>query len=254
MSEEKKRCMFMFCPRCGKKMEDAPLCPHCGVDIKRFVENPKEMAAETALPAEIAPQEKTKDLEATEVEEETATTEAPAEEGKERNKFVLVGIAILTLIGAAVTVLTFTVFLKGNAIGPRETLDQYFKAQEENRAEEVIDFYDPEDFEKMAQIYGMSPEELKMHIIESSQQAGAGKVKYENLNYKIDIQGDRATAQIISGTVIYTDPSGQTETREIHDTTLNLVKRNGKWYIKIFKEEAEGEPVSPPAEEGATGQ
>ncbi len=243
----------MFCPRCGKEMESAALCPHCGVDIKRFVESPEEMVAETIATEEKILKEKPERPEGLE-EEKSTPAKAPEEKEKRRRPHVLIGTIFLALIGAAVVTLTFTVFLRENTTGPRQTLDRYFKAQEENRAEEVIDFYDPEDFERMAQIYEMSAEELRNQIIESSQQAGAGKVKYENLEYKIDIQGDHATAQIISGTVTYTDPSGETESREIHDTSITLVKRGGKWYIKIFKEELEGESISPPAEEGGVQQ
>jgi ketosteroid isomerase-like protein len=117
---------------------------------------------------------------------------------------------------------------------PSYTVDAYFKALQENRQLDALNLYDSTDLETTAQEYGMTLEEFKAQMASASSDTGQGSIVFENLAYKITVDGDKATANITSGTIIMTDETGKSESQDMTGTNISMVKRDGKWYLKLL--------------------
>ena len=59
-------------------------------------------------------------------------------------------------------------------------------------------------------------------------------IEIEGLEYEVAVEGDTASVTVTSGTMIF-EIDGQTTTEDLTDVSesLNLVKKDGKWYIQL---------------------
>jgi hypothetical protein len=230
---------LMKCPECG---EEITACPSCGGSLEAAGPKPEETGLTPGVVFEdgAAPLEEGttgSEGDATEPgdEEEAAVEEGLSDQQLKIRRHVLIGTIALVLIGVTAIILAFAV-LPGHDKGskPSDTIDSYFKALQENRQLDALNLYDPSDLEMVAQMYGMTLDQFKTEMGGAGSDASQGSVTFENLAYEITVDGDNATAQITSGTVIMLDATGQSESQDMAGTTISMVKKDNKWYLRLL--------------------
>ena len=140
-------------------------------------------------------------------------------------------LALLLVSTIAIVLAVALIPWEGND-KPEETVNQYFQAFEENRQADVYDMYDPADLEELAAMYGMSLEDFKNYLKEDSSASQAESVAFEDLAYSVTTE-EGATVQITAGTAVVTDAEGQTSSEDVSGMEIELVKKDGKWYLKM---------------------
>ena len=118
--------------------------------------------------------------------------------------------------------------------GPEETVEKYFDAVEQGDFDTLISLLDPEDMQQAAEQEGMEVEEFEKQIKDNMTETFPGGIKIEGLEYEVAVEGDTAVATIISGTMKF-ESGGEMVTQDLTEVSesLNLVKKDGEWYIKL---------------------
>lgn len=120
------------------------------------------------------------------------------------------------------------------AEGPEEIVDKYFNAVEQGDFDTLISLLDPEDMKLAAEQNGLELEEFENQIRDAMAQTFPDGIKIEGLRYEVAVEGDTATVTITSGTMTI-ESGGETITEDLTTTSesLGLVKKDGKWYLKL---------------------
>ncbi len=123
-----------------------------------------------------------------------------------------------------------------NVSQPSDTVDAYFKTLQENRQLDALNLHDPT--EALAQKYGMTLDDFKAQMASAEGGTSQGNIVFENLAYDITIDGDKATATVTAGTAIITDATGKTESQDMAGTSISLINKDGKWYLKLLSDDS----------------
>jgi hypothetical protein len=229
----------MKCPECG---EEITACPSCSGSLEDAGSKPDETGQapgvvfdDETTPGEEGPPGSEKDAAEPGDEEGNAAEEGRSDRQLKIRRHVLIGTIALVLIGVTAIILAFAV-LPGHKEGsqPSDTVDSYFRALQENRQLDALNLYDPADLEAVAQMYGMSLDQFKTEMAGAGSDASQGSVTFENITYEIAVDGDNATAQITSGTVVMMDAAGQSQSQDMVGTNISMVKKDNKWYLRLL--------------------
>ncbi len=224
----------MECPECG---EEITACPSCGGSLEdkgtkpdKSGEDPVAASEDEAVPEE----------EGSSGSEEETGEKAAAKEGLtvgqlKIRRHVLIGGMALLVIGVAAIILAFAVLPDHTkSSSPKDTVDAYFQAMQDNRQMDVLNLYDPADLETWAQMYGMTLDEFKSQMAGAEGDTPQASYVFEDIAYDVTVDGDQATVNITGGTAILTDATGQTQSLPMADTNLSMVKKDNKWYLKLL--------------------
>jgi len=134
----------------------------------------------------------------------------------------VLGVAALVAI---VLVLVFVVFKgEGESASVEQVVNTYFKALENRDVDLFLSTWEP-----------AKTEEYDREYAEEYLNFGPENLKFSDMEYDIEIEGDEATVQIVGGIASYIDPSTGEEVAEdaafVDITPFRLVKIDGKWYI-----------------------
>jgi hypothetical protein len=152
-------------------------------------------------------------------------------------------IAIIAVLGIGIVV----VLLLGFAVGPKwfvsdgevadveKVVDNFLKAMETKNAKLLVSTLPPstvKEIEDEISDYGDYDdiEEFFEDVLFSYYES----MKFSGVKYQTTIKGDKATVNIVGGTLTMVDEYGDktTEDAEDSDTSeIQLIKENGKWYI-----------------------
>lgn len=229
----------MECPECGEEINACPSCggslEGAGIKPEETGEAPGATVGDEAVPLEEDSLEGREDAKEPGDEEEAAAKEGLSDGQMKIRRHVLIGTIALVLIGVAAIILAFAV-LPGHEKGsqPSDTVDQYFQALQENRQLDALNLYDPADLETLAQMYGMSLDEFKAQMAGAGSDTAQGSIVFEDLAYEITVDGDKATADITAGTAILTDETGQSQSQPMKGTSISMVKKDNKWFLKLL--------------------
>ena len=118
--------------------------------------------------------------------------------------------------------------------GPEEVIEKYFSAVEQGDVDTLISLLDPEGMKQAAEQSGIELEEFEKQIREYMTETFPDGIKIEGLKYEVAVEGDTAAVTITSGTMII-DSGGETITEDLTTTgeSLELIKKDGKWYLKL---------------------
>jgi hypothetical protein len=120
------------------------------------------------------------------------------------------------------------------AEGPEEVIAKYFNAVEQGDVDTLISLLDPEGMKQAAEESGIGLEEFEAQIKENITQTYPDGIKIEGLKYEVMVEGDTAAVTITSGEMTI-EIGGETITEDLTTTgeTLELIKKDGKWYLKL---------------------
>jgi len=118
--------------------------------------------------------------------------------------------------------------------GPEEIVDKYFNAVQQGDVDTLISLLDPEGMKQAAEDSGIGLEEFKAQIRGYMTETFPDGIKIEGLQYEVAVEGDTAVVTVTSGTMII-DSGGETTTEDLTTTgeSLELIKKDGKWYLKL---------------------
>ena len=152
----------------------------------------------------------------------------PPATGKKRSRkavviAVIAGIVGLLIVAGAVVAVIFLVF---TASGPTATLNEFFAAAEKKDIDATMKLVDTSYFAGNSDLEQVLKDQVFADIPDG--------MKFTGIGYKTNITGDKATVQVIKGTATY-DQDGKKKTLDLSksagDTTFDLVKKDGTWYI-----------------------
>lgn len=197
----------MFCEKCGQEvLPGNTFCTNCGEPVK-------QPAAGEVVPAPVSPPPAT-----------PSTTPAKPKKGISR-KWIIITAAILSavVVAAVVLVLVFVVF---KSPGPESTMNNMFKAMEENSLSALMKTVDPSV---------VNDKDLKNDFRDYMKDSMPPKgTTITGLKYETKEKGDNATVKLIGGTAKM-KVDGKTETLDLAEDSDNqefsLVKKDGKWYL-----------------------
>jgi uncharacterized protein YchJ len=137
----------------------------------------------------------------------------------------ILGVLGVAAVVAIVLVLVFVVFKGGGkAASVEQVVNTYFEALEQRNVDLYLSTWEPDKAEEYDREFA---EEYLKYLPED--------LKFNNLEYDIEIDGDEATVQIVGGIASYIDPSTGKEVTEdaafVDIKPLKLVKIDDKWYI-----------------------
>jgi ketosteroid isomerase-like protein len=120
------------------------------------------------------------------------------------------------------------------AEGPEEVIEKYFNAVEQGDVDTLISLLDPEGMKQAAEESGLGLEEFEAQIREYMTQTFPDGIKIEGLEFEVAVEGDTAAVTVTSGTMII-ESGGETITEDLTTTgeSLELIKKDGKWYLKL---------------------
>ncbi len=242
----------MNCSQCGKELQEgSAFCGGCGAPVQ----GPDQPLAAQQTPAS---------LPSVPAGQPAPTMPAPAfppAQPRKLKKPLLIGIIALAVIAVAVVITLGFVgpkwFLGGKtAMNPdvfcqaRETIspfsarcpeivekavDKFLKSMENKDAKALLSLMDPDSkklIEGIMKMMGLGSLEDVINEVLFEYKS----IRFSGVKYQTEIKGDRATVNIVAGTVTGTDEDGTTFTEDIAESEysqIHLVKKNGNWYIKM---------------------
>lgn len=221
----------MICPKCGfNEVEGSQFCGNCGHAFGTAPTPPQGIPAPPPLPPDAG----------------AWTASQPPVPPPKKSKLVpaLIAVCALLLVGIVVVVLIFTVF-KGDgekkeegdgkqaASEPVEVAEAYLKALEERDLRALLDLIDPDTLEDLEDEYGKEYRDILEGFFFASLPEG---LEFKGLKFSQEIEDDEAEVFIEEGTATYVDEEGEKQTldlAEVMEGALELVKRDGTWYITM---------------------
>lgn len=143
-------------------------------------------------------------------------------------------LAIILLLTGLIMAFPLRNALKGSG-GPEEVVKKYFQAMEEHDEETLVNLLDPQSLEEEAGKAGLDPEELRNELKTQIQNTLPEGIRFSDLDYDIEVTGDEAKVVFKSGVVSYPNEEGENILFDITEAqeTPRLVKRGGRWYLKL---------------------
>jgi hypothetical protein len=147
-----------------------------------------------------------------------------------------IGIATAVVVIGVACGLVFGVFkddiFGGAASSPEEAVRALLTAYEDRDVDAVFDLLDPESIPSLLQ--GQSEDVVRQML--RAAMFGSETVEFSGIELSTKETSDTtATVTITAGTVTITSDDGETETSDVKEAdeppTLDLVKRDGSWYI-----------------------
>jgi len=212
----------MFCTQCGKDIPDGSVfCTECGAPMEPVGQPAEAPTGATAPPPQAAVTSPPPGPPAAAAPPGVATGAT-----KPGRKWLLpvVGLVALAVIAAVVLVLVFVVFKGGS--GPEDAVKKFLEAVQDNNINTVVSLVDPVPFKLLPG----SKEAFRQDVKEN---APMGKVEFQGLKLKGDVEGNKAEVKATGGTAKYKDEKGKTVTEGAGKFvgTAYCVKRQGSWYL-----------------------
>jgi len=111
----------------------------------------------------------------------------------------------------------------GGGNTPEKVVDEVYKAVQKHDAEIIVSFMDPVFVKEEAEREGSSVKDFKKEIVQAYNEMFEVMDKMTSYSIgEVDIDGDEALAYVV---VVY-------EGEEEEEVTIDLVKRDGKWYVR----------------------
>jgi len=111
----------------------------------------------------------------------------------------------------------------GGGTNPEKVVDAVYKAVQKHDAEKIVSFIDPVFIKEEAEKEGASVKDFKNEVVQAYNEMFEVMDKMTSYSIgEVDIDGDEALAYVV---VVY-------EGEEEEEVTIDLVKRDGKWYVR----------------------
>lgn len=200
----------MFCEKCGQEIIPGNIfCTNCGEPVQQPASGePKAVTPEPAPTPSATP------------------SPAPPKPKKSiSKKWIIITAAVLSaaVIAAVVLILLFVVF---KSPGPESTMNNMFKAMEENNLSALMETVDPSVVNDKD-----LKSDFKDYMKDSMPPEGT---TINGLKYKTTVNGNKATVKLIGGTAKM-KVDGKMKTFDLAEDSDNqdffLVKKDGKWYL-----------------------
>lgn len=231
----------MFCQNCGKEIgADSGFCPFCGAAVGAPAAGSGEGAG--APPPPPPPPEAPPSYEPGPAQPlapgmpPMAPGPVGGAPGRSKLPWVIASVAAVAVIAAVVLVLVFVVF-KGEGGGPdtqaiEKTVNTLFESIEKQDVDGILGVIEPKYLEELKDTLGKDYKS----VIEEDWLAWFEGVEFDLRKLDVQINGDKAEANIVEGTVTYIDENGEKVTEEAGEgdeapDAIKLVKVDGKWYV-----------------------
>ncbi len=222
----------MICPKCGKEVrEGSAFCGSCGAPIQAPAQPGAVQQAPTP-PSTMPMGQPAPDM--------PAPASPPAKPSKSK-KPLLLGLVALAVIAAAVVIILGFVGPKwfvgggGGQDTPEKAVDKFLKSLEDKDAKALLSLMDP-DTKKLIEGIMKMMGAGSLEAVVNEEFFEYKSIKFSGVKYQTEIKDDRATVNIVAGTVTGMDADGKTFTEDISESEykqIRLVKKDGNWYIKM---------------------
>ena len=147
---------------------------------------------------------------------------------------VAIVLCVMFLFAGLISALGCSSDTQETTEGPEEVVERYFNAIEQGDFDTLLSLLDPDDMQQAAEQSDVSLEELEKEMKDYMIETFPEGIKIEGLEYDVAVEGDTAVATVTSGTMTI-ESGGETITEDLTEVSevLNLVKKDGKWYIKL---------------------